>query len=310
MATLGAAGLSACAAPFEIADGKKKPKGGIGGTGIVGTLTDFGSLIVNGLTIETDGSTTVADTFGRVPASTLAIGQTLTIEAATEEGKLIARRVRIDQPVIGTVEQVGPDGRAAVVAGVEVVLEPTAIGRLVAGSRAIVSGVWRNTAVVASRVDQAPDGGPSVIAGVVGRTSNGDARIAGVPVATGVSLMPEPGTFATVVGRHAGGALSPFDINEGRFVGAAGPLTNLSVEGYLEYAEQAPFYALSGLGHSFDRAAKLAPAFGRRAIFSGVYDGAFVVQEALPVPEDLGARRRALAAIRTGQSAIDAIPTR
>ncbi|MEM8752997.1 MAG: hypothetical protein AAGF90_08480, partial [Pseudomonadota bacterium] len=53
LAGIGAALLGACAPGSRegagVADARKDPaEGGIGGTGIVGVLTDFGSLVVNG----------------------------------------------------------------------------------------------------------------------------------------------------------------------------------------------------------------------------------------------------------------------
>ncbi|MEO1612986.1 MAG: hypothetical protein AAFU55_11645, partial [Pseudomonadota bacterium] len=61
---LGASALAigGCAADDRLAAADPdEPRGGIGGTGIVGVLTDFGSLIVNGKRIELDGRTRIAD---------------------------------------------------------------------------------------------------------------------------------------------------------------------------------------------------------------------------------------------------------
>ncbi|MEM7488864.1 MAG: hypothetical protein AAF390_07030, partial [Pseudomonadota bacterium] len=65
-------------------------EGGIGGTGIVGVLTDFGSLIVNGLRVEVTSGTTVATPFGRVGEGALAPGQALTIVASRSADRLVA----------------------------------------------------------------------------------------------------------------------------------------------------------------------------------------------------------------------------
>ncbi|MEO1512732.1 MAG: hypothetical protein AAFU70_11715, partial [Planctomycetota bacterium] len=82
----------------------------------------------------------------------------------------------------------------------------------------------------------------------------------------------------------------------GRFTGAAGPLEQLSVEGYLEPSSKAPGFALSGLGHSFDPDARLEPFAEGRALFEGPYTGDFAVDLALALPEGVAARRAALPA--------------
>lgn len=297
LAGLGVLGLSACSDPFEIGTGKKTPKGGIGGTGIVGTLTDFGSLLVNGLRVETDAATDVTDAFGTAKPEALAVGQNLTIEAATVDGVLIARRVRIVHPVIGTVERVDPSGLGGVVAGATVILEEGAIGELSPGARVAVSGAWRDTTVIASRIDARSDNGPSVISGAIRQAAPGaPLTLAGVPIATG-SKIPDPGTFVTATGLASSSGLLSAEIIPGRFTGAAGPLVDLSVEGYLEPAPTAPFYTVSGLGHSFDAAAKLAGFRDQRSVFSGSYEGTFVVQDALKLPETLPGRRQLLGQI-------------
>ncbi|MEM7058873.1 MAG: DUF5666 domain-containing protein [Pseudomonadota bacterium] len=286
---IGASVLGACAGPVEVGGTKKSPRGGIGGTGIVGVVTDFGSIIVNGLRIETNAETEVTDAFGRVDAESLQIGHSLTVEAATVDGALVARRVHISHPVIGQVEQV--KGRTAMVAGVPAVLESSGLGTWKRGQWVAVSGLWRGTQVIASRIDPVAKPTVSVIAGVIGQSDLGGAlTVGGRSVAFGADL-PGIGTFATVGGALDGDRFDPQWITPGRFFGSAGPLNDLSIEGYLEPAAKAPFFTLSGLGHSFDRDAKLAALTDKRVLFTGPYIGTFAVAEGLPLPEDQDARR-------------------
>lgn len=310
LAFLGATGLTACAQQIDIADSKKTPKGGIGGTGIVGTLTDFGSLIVNGSRIVLDGKTQVLDAFGQVDRSTLAIGQALTIEAAGAPDRLLARTVRITHPVIGTVSRADADGRNGVVAGVSVASESGAIGQMKTGTRVAVSGIWRGGAVVASRIDPLSKAGPSVIAGVLESLEAEGGRIAGVKIKAPLPRLPGPGSFMTVAGRFSGNTLVTDQIAPGRFFNAAGPLRQLSIEGFLESDAKAPFYAVSGLGHSFDAAARLNEVAGKRAVFGGEYSGAFVVRQALILPQDLRSRRELSAGIASGALTPETVPTR
>ncbi len=308
LALLGATALGACSPDFQTGQRKKPPKGGLGGTGIVGTLTDFGSLIVNGLTVELSAETRITDALGVVAETQ--IGQALTVEATTEDDTLIAKRVHITHPVIGIVEQVDAQGRRGVVAGVRVELEDSAIGRLVPGNRVAVCGLWRGIVVIASRVDPLESNGPSVIAGVVQQPLGGTGRIAGVALLGQGTSLPGPGEFATVVGRYGPAGLVPAKVTPGRFFGAAGPLTRLSVEGFLEPSATAPFYAVSGLGHSFDREAKLRPFLDRRVVFSGDYEGTFVVRDGVYLPQNFAERRERIAAMVRDASSVELVPAR
>ena len=85
LAGLGA-GLLASTAPVRGATEKPPVEGGLGGTGIVGTLMGFGSLIVNGFRVETDAATAYSSTLGPFEPEALAVGQSLTIEAVAGLG--------------------------------------------------------------------------------------------------------------------------------------------------------------------------------------------------------------------------------
>ncbi|MEM0944497.1 MAG: DUF5666 domain-containing protein [Pseudomonadota bacterium] len=299
LAGLSATALTGCAEPLMVGDAKEDPKGGIGGTGIVGVLVEFGSLIVNGLRVRLDAETVVSDPFGPLSQSDLAVGQSLTIEAATVAGDLVARRVEVTYPVVGIVT-LSPLG-APMVNGVEVELEPGAIGLLEPGARVAVSGLWRGTRVVASRIDPLPANGLSAISGDVATIPSSTRRaIAKRPILVEPGRLPPPRSFVTIIGNETPRGLIPARIVPGRFFGAAGPLRNLSVEGYLEPIEGAPFFAVSGLGHSFDRDAKLSEFRTTRAIFSGGYSGDFQVETGAPLPDDVDARREVVREVLAG----------
>lgn len=110
------------------------------------------------------------------------------------------------------------------------------------------------------------------------------------------------GSFVTVTGAHQGDRLVAAEIVLGRFVGAAGPLEALSVEGYLDPIPTAPFYAVSGLGHSFDAGAELAPFRESRSVFSGPYSGTFDVATGLMLPEAFEPRRALIRRIAAGET--------
>jgi hypothetical protein len=286
-------------------DDKRDPfEGGIGGTGIVGILTEFGSLRVNGLRVELTGRTRVLTPFGRTSESALAQGQPLTIVATRTRDRLVARHVQITYPLVGTVAD-GAGGLS--VNGVPVRREPGALGRAEPGARVAVSGVWTRGGVVASRFDPADDL-PDLLAGVVERAAAG-LRIGGVPVQLeGGPIFPRAGTYLTVVGRYEGGAMDGREASGGRFVTGTAGLRQLSVEGYLEPVAAEPGFRVAGLGHSFARDLALAPLAGRRVAYFGPYDGRFGARAGYVLPESFAARRALLGEGFTPALAARAVP--
>ncbi|MEM7210483.1 MAG: hypothetical protein AAF479_01110 [Pseudomonadota bacterium] len=292
----GAGLLSACTLDEDFAGGtRKQPKGGIGGTGIVGTLTDFGSLIINGLRVTVPTDLRIGTAFGAVGQDRLAIGQTLTVEAETLTGSLIARRVDIVHPVIGVAGNIAADGRSLEVAGVPVRIEPDAIATFRAGQKVAVSGVWNQTEIVASRVVPVEATASVIVAGTVRYAAERDVwSIGAMPVLLPEGVAAQDGAFATASGYLHGQSLRVETFRPGRFTGAAGALTALSVEGYLSPTPEAPYLTVDGLGHSFSEESRLDPFVGRRALFRGGYDGSFRLEEGIALEEALDARRRQL----------------
>ena len=74
---------------------------GFGGTGIIGTITDFGSIWVNGLEIELTQDLTIQSNLGH-PVK-LAIGQQ--VITRTEPNALVTDRVEVFYPIAGAIER-------------------------------------------------------------------------------------------------------------------------------------------------------------------------------------------------------------
>ena len=297
--TVGAAALLLSAAipsqpQAQARDDLPPPEGGIGGTGIVGLLTSVQPLSINGLVLAEGSDTLFRDAFGQISSASLRPGQSVTILARTVEDAP-PRAVLVDRttPLIGQLERTEA---GFAVNGVALRPEPGVRPGAAAGTRVAVSGLWDGDAVVASRIDPAPEGSPDVIAGTLERSLTGN-RIAGVPIgrASGAMRVPDHG-FGTFIGRYDDGRFAVSQVSAGRFQGqGARSLRALLVEGYLEPADRSPGYRVSGLGHSFDRAARLAPVAGERVLFEGPYRSTFRVETGLVLPEEAGARRRLLA---------------
>ncbi len=289
------AGISALTLP-HVATGQatqRDVEGGIGGTGIVGILTDFGSLIVGGNYLRTDGQSRYTDAFGQVRAEDLRLGDSLTVEAAGSPGALAARRVHITHPLQGPISAVLEGGRRLVVNGVSVVLD-VAPSNVQVGMRVAVSGLWRGDTVVASRIAPAKSAQDLVSGDLTrgfGRLQIGSVVVRG----SGLSGL-EGGSFVTAVGQYdaATDRLQVQDVQPGRFFGAAGPLQRLSIEGYLTPTQVAPGYRVAGLGHSFERNLRLAEFANSRVLFNGGYTGKFAADSAVVLPDAFAPRRRIL----------------
>lgn len=291
LALLGSTLLSACAAPGLVTrDDRKDPfEGGIGGTGIVGILTDFGSLVVNGLRVELTASTEFASAYGPSDADALAPGMALTILASRTPDTLVARRVAIEYALVGPA-RLGPGGTLTV-NGAIVRPEPGVLGTFAIGTRVAVSGAWSAQGLIASRVDPAPHS-LDLVAGTASHGGATGLAISGVPVrAHGTA--PREGEYAVAIGRHHADGFAAEQIRRGR-LNDAEALRQLSVEGYLEPVPSDPGFRIAGLGHSFSPALRLQPLASHRAIYFGPYDGLFEASAGYVVPEDFPGRRSLL----------------
>ncbi len=154
--------------------GHADPDDGIGGTGVLGTITGFASLCVNGLEIHYDADVPVDVDGVAAGASVLAIGQVVWVVAVQDEGSLVARSIDVLTARVGTLEALDLDAASLRVGGEEIELWIDARllegagGRdaLRVGERVAVSGLRRAEGrLVATRVDPAgarPDGARSL----------------------------------------------------------------------------------------------------------------------------------------------------
>lgn len=252
-------------------------EGGIGGTGIVGLLNEFGSLIVNNRRIETDSNTRYSDAYGWVSAANLSLNDNVTVEAETVGNQLVAKRVQVLHPVIGVIALMSSDGRLAQINGIYIdILRPSAAYKV--GDRVEVSGVWFGNRIVAHKMAPARSQ-EDVIAGEITRgqsitpTFIGSTRLKGVRNRAALTR----NSFAIARGRFdfRNGIMQVAKLRPGRFTGDAGSLTQLSVDGYLVKSIDAPGIKISGLGHSLSRNTDLSSMRRRRVLLEGVYDGTF-----------------------------------
>ncbi|WP_138469208.1 DUF5666 domain-containing protein [Poseidonocella sp. HB161398] len=222
-----------------------EPEGGIVGTGISGTITALGSIIVNGQRIAIDPDQPVRDGLGPEAAGALRPGDTVAVVAEAEaDGSWRARSIRRVLPLVGPVAGLG--GGAFRVLGTTVEAGPLAEG-LSEGDWVAVSGLWREGGVAASRIEPVP---PELrIARVMGSAfpveGGSDLMVGGTRV-TGIATSHlRPGDVILATGAPSPGGLSARTIATGLF---DQPVGAVLAEGYLSTARAGGLYTLLGSG--------------------------------------------------------------
>lgn len=150
--------------------------GGIGGTGIVGTITGFGSIWVNGLEVDYDAKTKLLNNESTANANELAVGQIVVVEASGDDKRLKADKITVIHAVDGEISSIDAGQNKLTVLGQSVnrtaqtvvqdrQTQQSAI-QLKQGEHVKVSGLrMANGQIVASRIDRT---GGTAESGVVG----------------------------------------------------------------------------------------------------------------------------------------------
>jgi len=217
-----------------------RAEGGIGGTGIVGTVTAFGSIVVQGRHIELAPALEVSEETRPASPADLRVGQVVAVLAAERRtGRLEAIRVRVRYAVEGPVAAVGQagDGTWLTVAGQRVQLAPVARvegGSLRPGAWAQVSGLRRADGTVRAtfvRLGPEPPPGTRVAVRGVPRRDDRGLRIGALPLEDPRGRLRE-GVPVRVRGTMSLGRLHVAEVEPDRF--APGPVRRLALEAYVQ----------------------------------------------------------------------------
>lgn len=90
---------------------------GVGGTGVVGVITGFGSIFVNGIEIEYDSSTPFSINGARTSNHKLAIGDVVEVLTTDNKPYTHAQIINLRHEVIGKVESVNTQNASFIVNG-------------------------------------------------------------------------------------------------------------------------------------------------------------------------------------------------
>jgi len=189
---------------------------GIGGTGILGTISGFGSIIVNGLELEYDRGTAV-ETDGRPAAlEELKIGQVVLGTARMKGDKLYLDKLEMQHAVTGPIESIDHDKGTLTVLGqairTNMAGDKAAIDSfktLTTGDMVSVSGLRQTDGtIIATRVDQHADDGRVVVRGSAQKVTSASITVGGltVPLSKETTIAPvKDGGRVFVSGRMING---------------------------------------------------------------------------------------------------------
>lgn len=268
------------------------PIGGMGGTGItaalapgeeaavVGTITRFGSVCVNGEHVRYQSDTpTALDGVAETPR-VLQLGQVVRLHVRRyDDGDLVARRIAVVDAVAGPVTERDEAGRWFGVMGRRVFLgADTMFGNAgpavpEIGARVIVSGLaGRDGRLVTTRVQGAAPGSPAFVSGMLTEFDGRLLEVEGVAVRFPKGDLPadlKVGAEVSVRGIWSGDALDAEEV-------VADPLFTtdripeiVSVEGYVDRCEGPGGFAIGGLAVFLPADAAPETWIGHRVIGTG-----------------------------------------
>lgn len=233
-----------------MADGKKNGDG-IGGTGILGTISGFGSIIVNGAAWEFDRHTAV-ETDGK-PSSLeeLKVGQVVMGVARPRGDKFYLDTLEIQHAVSGPITAIDYDGETMTVLGQTVRLnlagDKTAMDAfrtLQAGDTVSVSGLrLADGTIIASRVDEQSDDDERILLrGVASDVNTSSLKVGDLSISVngGTTVAPPTdGAPVFVSGRMINGQFTADVISGYETLAFGRKVQDVSLEGYAP-ATQSP----------------------------------------------------------------------
>jgi len=218
-------------------------EGGVTGTGIVGTITRLGSIVVNGLRVTFADDMSLENPVAIALAQDLRPGHTVAAQVVPDGDDWQALSIAQVLPVVGPVSDV--DQAGFWVLGTRVFADQgTAVSQ---GDWVAVSGLWQLDTIVASRVDRIE---PQPFASVTGTYFGPED--ASRPLRIGTTLVdgirPEnarDGDVIRVRGQPGDGRLTAESIDLGLFDTRVGLVM---AQGYMSAPSRAGHYAILGTG--------------------------------------------------------------
>ncbi len=137
---IGGTGVSLPVKSDVLAQRNGEGESGIGGTGIVGVISGFGSICVNGIEIHYDSKIPIVEDGVLTDFNRLALGQTVSILATSITQNYYAKEIHVLHEVQGVVESVDSNNGVFNVLGQTVHLPENLLDKITVGDNVVISG--------------------------------------------------------------------------------------------------------------------------------------------------------------------------
>ena len=208
---------------------------GLGGTGIVGVVTGFASICVNGVEVEYEPNTPVERDGQASPIGDLAVGQLVALQAVGRGDQLRASRIAVLDAAVGPLTALdAASGRFEVMGQAGTALERDDLVGLVVGDWVRVSGQRLSSgAIRATRVQRAP-AGSATVTGPYSMSGTQGVRVGNTPLT--VSTLPAglvEGQEVGVRGQWIDGRLKAQEVRPRPTYAAVGGSREVLLQGYV-----------------------------------------------------------------------------
>lgn len=166
--------------------------GGVGGTGIVGIITGFASICVNGLEVQFDATTPVTSDGQPGSVRQLAVGQVVAVRAALVGDVLSAQRIAVIHAAIGPIEAPNvKTGEFRILGQTARALDPGDLVGVKPGSWARISGHRQAQGeIAASRIEPIAPQAQAQLQGSMSRVAAEGLRVGSTPIQFGTQPIP------------------------------------------------------------------------------------------------------------------------
>ncbi len=218
---------------------------GIGGTGVKGTITGFGSILVNGLKLEFDHTTNVESDGKPTTLDALRVGQIVEGVARTKDGKLSLATLEIQHAVTGPIGAIDHNAQTLTVLGQRVRVNlagdrdaVAAFRTLRAGDVVSVSGLRQaDGLIIATRVDEAGTEERIMLRGTAGTVGANSVRVGDLEIALAPgAAAPKAGEQVFAAGRMINGQFTPDVVLGKNPLSFDKDVTDVSLEAYAPQA--------------------------------------------------------------------------
>ena len=261
----------------DLADGVG---GGIGGTGIIGVVTDLGQLVVNDRRIQVADDTLIREDGETVAIGDVQIGQVVQISASGPASRLASRTIDIRNEVIGPITKVDWSNGIVTVLNQPVTYAQGAIVDIdpKVGNMVAVSGFrLLDRTIVATRVQSVASTMPVQLYGRYELIDDA-VQIDGVRIQGLVALPDLSGREIFAQGLLTGAGLAPARFEVQADVPFNGLQRDLSIAGFLD--ARANILSETTLAKVSEDVSRVTLTDGRSEAF-GIFEGSWLPDQAL-----------------------------